>query len=116
SRAVQIAITSALRGMARLISTWSSAPEIPEPIGRQLGIADRVLDVLVPEVVLQGSSVVAVIGQLEAAGVAQHVGMDCKRHLGGLAELHHEMVEAHRADGPTALRDEYVGLCRVFTP
>ena len=34
------------------------------------------LDVLMPEVGLQASGVVAVIGELVAAGVAQHVGMD----------------------------------------
>ena len=50
-------------------------PEVPEPVRAQLGIADRMLDVLVAEVVLQSSSIVAVIGQLEAAGMAQHVWM-----------------------------------------
>ena len=37
------------RGQSTLIS-----PEVLEPIGRELGIAHRVLDVLVAEVVLQG--------------------------------------------------------------
>ena len=46
----------------------------------------RVLDVLVPEVVLQGPGVMAIIGQLEATGVAQHVRVDREWHLGGLPE------------------------------
>src|SRR5262245_28685167 len=58
------------------------------------------LDILVAEIVLQGASIVAVIGQLEAAGMAQHVRMDGERYLGGLAEPYHEMVEAHGVIGP----------------
>jgi hypothetical protein len=45
-----------------------------------------VLDVLVPEVVLQGPRVVAIVGELEPAGMAQHVGVDGEWHLGDLAE------------------------------
>jgi len=54
-----------------------------------------VLNVLVAQIVLQGASIVAVIGQLEAAGMTQHVRMDGERYLGGFAEPYHEMVEAH---------------------
>jgi hypothetical protein len=48
-----------------------SAPEVLEAIRRQLRVAHRVLDILVPEVGLQRSRVVALIGQRKAAGVAQ---------------------------------------------
>jgi hypothetical protein len=41
-------------------------------VGRKLGVADRALDVLVPEVVLQGPRVVAIVGQLKLAGMAKH--------------------------------------------
>jgi hypothetical protein len=41
-----------------------------------------VLYILVPEIVLQRAGIVAVIGQLEAAGMSQHVRMDGKRQLG----------------------------------
>jgi hypothetical protein len=72
-----------------------------------------VLNVLVAQIVLQGASILAVIGQLEAAGMAQHVRMDGKRHLGGFAEAGNEMMETHRADWSATLANEYVGLCRV---
>jgi hypothetical protein len=62
------------------------------------------LDVLVAEVVLQSAGVVSIVGELEAAGVAQHVWMQSKRHLGGLAEPCHEVIEAKRAHRSTALR------------
>jgi hypothetical protein len=51
----------------------SALPEIFEPIGRQLGVAHRMLDVPMPEIGLQGSRIVPLVGQREAAGVAQHV-------------------------------------------
>jgi hypothetical protein len=41
---------------------YGSSPEIPEPIGRKLGVPDRVLDVFVPEIGLQRAGVVAGIG------------------------------------------------------
>jgi len=71
-----------------------------------------VLDVLVPKVVLQGPRVVAIVGQLEPAGMAQHVGVDRKWHLGGLTDALDEAVEANRADlraNPIAVLLENVG-------
>jgi hypothetical protein len=52
-----------------------------------------VLDVLVPEVVLQSPRIVTIIGELEPAGMAQHVGVDREWHLGGLPEALDEPVE-----------------------
>ena len=49
---------------------------------RQLGVADRVLDILVAEVRLQRPGVVTGIGKRIAATVPKHVRMDRKRHLG----------------------------------
>ena len=45
------------------------------------------------QVVLQRAGIVAVIRQLEAAGVAQHVRMDGKWQLGGYAEALDELME-----------------------
>ena len=64
---------------------------------------------------LNGSGIVAVVGELVAAGMAQHVGMDRKRHICDLAESGHEVMEAHWADRPATLADEHIGFCRVFT-
>jgi hypothetical protein len=51
------------------------SPEVAEPVGRKLGVSDSVLDVLVAEIVLQGSSIVSVVGELIAARMPQHVRM-----------------------------------------
>ena len=52
----------------------SVLPEVPKPRWRQLGVADRVLDVLVAEVLLDGPCVVTVVGELVSGRVAEHVG------------------------------------------
>src|SRR5262245_54551985 len=68
------------------------------------------------EIVLQGSCIVPIIGQLIPARMPQHVRMQRERHLGGLAKPLDEMVEADGAHGSAALRDEDVrSLGRAFT-
>jgi hypothetical protein len=57
------------------------APEVLEPIRRQLGVPHRVLDVLMPEVGLQRTSIATGIRQGVAAAVAQHVRVNGERHL-----------------------------------
>ena len=49
-----------------------------EPIDGQLGIADGVLDVLMTEVVLQRTSIVAIVGELVPAGMPEHVRVDAE--------------------------------------
>jgi hypothetical protein len=63
---------------------------------------NRVLNVPVPEVVLQGPRVVAVVGELEPTGMTKHVRVDREWHLGGLADAVDESVETDGADGPPA--------------
>jgi hypothetical protein len=69
------------------------------------------LDVLVAEIVLQGSSVV---GKFIAARMPQHVRMQLERHPGGLAEPLDEMVEADGAHWSAALGEKDVSLVRAF--
>ena len=44
--------------------------------GSQLGVADRMLDILVTNKMLNGSRVLPIVGQLKAGRVTQHVRMD----------------------------------------
>jgi len=83
-------------------------PKVFEAIGRHFGVAHRVLDVFVPEVVLQGPRVVAIVGEPEPTGVAKHVGVDRKWHLGGFADALDQAMEADGTDWPAALGNEYV--------
>jgi hypothetical protein len=57
----------------------SVLPETLEPVGRQVCINDRVADVPVPEVMLDGPSILAVVGEFVTGGVPQHVRVDGKR-------------------------------------
>jgi hypothetical protein len=63
-----------------------SAPKVPEPCGRQLGVTYRVLDRPVPEPVLNGAGVMAGVGQGVAAAVPQHVGVDGEIEAGARAD------------------------------
>ena len=51
-----------------------------------------------PEVVLQGPRVVAIVGQLKPAGMAKHVWMDREWHLGGLTDTLDEAMEFEPRD------------------
>ena len=67
-----------------------------------------------PEVVLQGPGVMAIVREFEPTGMAKHVWVDREWHLGGLPEALDEPVEADGADWSAALGDEYVGVLRVL--
>ena len=57
---------------------------MPETGRRQLGVAHRVLNRLVTKVGLNGAGIDAVIGQLKAGRMPQHVRMDGKWQLRGV--------------------------------
>jgi hypothetical protein len=46
------------------------------------------------QVMLQGPRIDAVVGQLEAAAVTQHVGVDLEAELGGLTCPFNQFLEA----------------------
>src|SRR5215467_11035363 len=94
----------------------SASPKVLEPVRRHFGVSDGVLNVLVPEVMLQCARVVAIVGELKTAGMAQHVWVDREWHVGSLADALDEPVEPDRAHWPAALGNEYVGVFGVITP
>ncbi len=54
----------------------SVLPKSLEPLRTELGVAHRVRDVPVPEVLLDRARVVPFVGELVAGGVPEHVRMD----------------------------------------
>jgi len=56
----------------------------------------------------------AIVRQLEPAGMAKHVRVDREWHLGDLPEALDETVETDGTDWPAALGNEYVGVSRVI--
>ena len=67
--------SEALRRGSVSRSARSLAPEILKARRRQLGVADSVLDGPMPEPILNGARVVALVGKRVAAAVAEHVSM-----------------------------------------
>jgi hypothetical protein len=67
-----------------------------------------VLNIFVTQIMLQGSRIVPLIGQLKYTRMPQHVGMDGKWHLGVLSESSHHSPESHGTHGRAALAHEYV--------
>ena len=92
----------------------SVPPKVFESVGRQFGVPDGVLNVFVAQVVLEGPRVVAIVGELEPTGMAEHVRVDREWHLGGLPEALDKPVETDGADWTAALGNEYVGVSRVI--
>src|SRR6516162_6207291 len=109
------------RHRARDLTMWAARsrrelvpPKVLEAVGRHFGVPDRVLNVLVPEVVLQGPRVMAIVSELEPTSMAKHVRVNREWHLGGLPEALDEAVETDGADWSAALGNEYVGVFRVI--
>jgi hypothetical protein len=69
-------------------------PKISEALRGELGVPGRVLDVAVPEPLLDRAGVVAIMGELEPTGVPEHVRVDGEGELGLLADAAHELLEA----------------------
>lgn len=85
-----------------------SPPEVLEPLGGELGVSRRVLNVAVPKPLLDRARVVSVMGELEAAGVAEHVRVDGEGELGRLADPGELLAEAGRGHRPVPLGGEEV--------
>ena len=89
-------------------------PKGGEALGAQLGIADGVLNILVPQVVLNRSGIVAVIGQLKARGVAEHGGMHREPELGGRSGACHNLAKRRVRERAFALRHKDIGCVRIL--
>jgi hypothetical protein len=56
--------------------------EFLKPLRRQSGIARRILNIAMPEIGLDRPRVVAIVGELIATGMAQHVGVRLDAQVG----------------------------------
>src|SRR5262249_25443514 len=70
-------------------------PKVAESFRGKFGISNRMLDVLVAEIVLQRPGVHALVGQLEPGCMSQHVRMDSERHLGGPPKPRHHPAKGY---------------------
>ena len=90
------------------------SPEILEPRWRQLSVPYGVLNVLMAEISLQRSCVVASVGERVATGVPEHVRVCLDRQLGSDARSFNHAGEAGRREWSAALRGEHEGRLRLL--
>jgi hypothetical protein len=62
----------------------SVLPEILEPIRRHFGVANRVHDIFMAHIVLEGSGVMPIVGELVTSGVPEHAITRSHRSLRAL--------------------------------
>src|SRR6516164_6319698 len=87
-------------------------PEVFESVRSQGRVADRGHDRSVAEIGLDGASVVAVVGELEPAGMPQHVGMHEEREFRSHARPGNHALISGYGQRRAALRDKDVwGRC-----
>jgi hypothetical protein len=88
------------------ILTQSLTPELLEP-GRIGGrVLDGVLNVPMPEIVLNEPRIGSLVGKSKAAGVAQHVGMGEQRQGGGLAVCPQKQIDGRAVQRLAPLADK----------
>jgi len=68
------------------------------------------------KVMLNGSGIVAVVGELVAAGMAQHVAVNEKGEPGSLPGPGNHALISGRAEGSTALGHEHIRSRRSSSP
>ena len=78
-------------------------PEVLESGRGQLGVAHRVLDVLVPEIGLQSARVVPLVSQGEPTGVPQHVRVSLEAEPSGDTSALDHARKAGRGEGRATL-------------
>ena len=75
-------------------------PKPLEPLGAELRVSHGVPNIFVPQVLLHGARVVAVVGELVAGGMPQHVRMNREGEGGELASAREELSKRRRRQRP----------------
>jgi hypothetical protein len=69
------------------------APKVLEPCRRQFRISNRVADIPMPKVILNGSRIVAIARELVSRTMSQHVRMNLKGQSRLLTRALHQPIE-----------------------
>ena len=94
------------------ISVSLVTKEIPEPLDAQRRIALGVPDVYMPEVVLNAAGILAVVDQLVATGMAQHVRVHGEAYPGPFARSGDQLPYRGRGERTATFAQEEVGGIR----
>jgi hypothetical protein len=92
----------------------SVLPEILEPIGCHFGVANRVHDIFMAHIVLEGSGVVAIVGELVTSGVPEHVRVNREWELGSFSGPSDHLQESRGRGWTTSLGDEDISSFHIL--
>jgi hypothetical protein len=92
----------------------SFSPEIPKTHRRQFRVANRMLNVAMAEISLQGSGVMPFVGQCVAAGVPEHMWMSLEPQTCFSASPPNHACEPCGAEGCSSLRREHEWRLRLL--
>src|SRR5260221_454693 len=82
-------------------------PKVLEPCRRQFRISDRVANISMPKVILNGSRVVTIAGELVSRTMSQHVRVNLEGHSGLLSRALHQPIEPIGRERCSSLIDKY---------
>src|SRR5437867_567885 len=82
-------------------------PKVLEPCRRQFRISDRVADISMPKVILNGSRVVTIARELVSRTMSQHVRVNLEGHSGLLSRALHQPIETIGRERCSSLIDKY---------
>jgi hypothetical protein len=94
----------------------SVVPESLKPVRSKLRVSHSVLDVPMTEIVLDRAGVVSLIGELETAGVAQHVRVNGEAKPGLVASPSDDLPDRGIGHGRSTLGREDVWRDPVVAP
>jgi hypothetical protein len=96
------------------IAVSSILPKRFEALWRQLGVADRALNVFVPEIVLNRSRVLSIVRELVPAGMSKHVEMHWKWKLPLFPDPCDKLSKARCRHGPQPLSQKNMPRFYLF--
>jgi hypothetical protein len=107
-------VTVLLSGYSIVPAQSSILPKILESIRSHFSISNRVHDIFVPHIVLEGSGIMPVVGELIASRVPEHVRMDWEWELCGFSDPGDRFQETRGRGRPAALGDEDVARFHIL--
>src|SRR5262249_19024194 len=87
----------------------SVIPEITKPLGSQFRVAHRVLNMAMPEILLDGAGIDAFVREVKATGMAEHMWMDRKGELSVKASAQNNMADGAIAEWAAPFGEKDIG-------
>jgi hypothetical protein len=90
-------------------------PEVLKSLRRHRRIAHSMLNVLMPQIILNGAGIMPVRRQVIPARMPQLVGMGHKGQTGQLARSCHDLANGTRRQGRFSFRHEHIRGAKIKT-